>query len=155
MLILYVDREMYIEGITLHGGLPLLHNLLFTMNNRERLIATLQQYLIPSNIPLNEHDGVLGMNQQARSPPSKHRQMRNTPLPFRGDGEPDAPPLAWTMIWGGTYSDLYGWVVPDEIRRWGCVFWDGVRLERTGGADVLMRLWERRWDHDPRGHSNS
>ncbi|RMZ78575.1 hypothetical protein DV738_g3796, partial [Chaetothyriales sp. CBS 135597] len=58
------------------------------------------------------------------------------------------PPLAWTLIWHGTYSNLYGWYIPDEIRRWGYVMWDAARLERTGGKELLMRQWIEYWDED-------
>jgi hypothetical protein len=72
------------------------------------------------------------------------KQQRRDSLSFRGDAEWDAkgPPLAWTLIWGGTYSNLYGYYVQDVLRRWGYVMWDAVRLERTGAKDVLARQWE-------------
>ncbi len=74
------------------------------------------------------------------------KQERRDPLPFMGDGEPDAnglrPPLAWTLLWGGTYSNLYGYCVQDVIRRWGYVMWDAARLERRSAKEVLARQWE-------------
>lgn len=83
------------------------------------------------------------------------KELRRDPLPFKGDNESDAnglyPPLAWTLIWRGTYSNLYGYYVQDVIRRWGYVMWDAARLERTGAKEVLARQWEADWgDSDPR-----
>lgn len=84
------------------------------------------------------------------------KQERRDPLPFSGDGLLDVetgkfPPKAWTLVWGGTYSNLYGYYVHETIHRWGYVFWDAARLERTGAIEVLMRQWEEDWgDSDPR-----
>lgn len=77
------------------------------------------------------------------------------PLPFKGDGlrtwEEGGPPFAWTRIWGGTYSILFGYFLPVSIHRWGYVLWDAARLERTGASEVLMRQWKECWgDRDPR-----
>jgi hypothetical protein len=73
-------------------------------------------------------------------------------FPFRGDSdEPDMPPLAWTIMWYDTYSNLYGGYIPDELRRWGYVFWDAATLEVTGGKRVLNKHWEKPWEaSDPR-----
>ena len=152
MLTSYADRGVYLEGTTLQG-LPLLRTVLSKIKDRAHLVSTMQQHITTSYIPFNVLEGVLGETQQAlrrQSHASKHEQMQNAPFPFRGDGEPDAPSLAWTMIWDGTYSDLYGWYISDDLRRWGYVFWDGETLERTGGARVLMRQWKEYWDDDPR-----
>ena len=95
--------------------------------------------------------------QRRQEQPSNRdqKQQRRDPLPFQGDGEPEAdglgPPLAWTVMWQGTYSNLYGYYVQDVIRRWGYVMWDATRLERTGAKEVLRRQWEADWgDSDPR-----
>lgn len=71
------------------------------------------------------------------------------PCPFCGDNL-SAPPLAWTLIWGGTYSNLYDWYTGDELRQWAYVFWDGVRLRKYGGDDFLAKQWEQSWWEDPR-----
>ena len=79
-------------------------------------------------------------------------QDERAPLPFQGDcteGKAEAlPPLAWTMIWGGTYSNLYGCFIPDAMRRWGYVYWDAETLTRNGGEKVLMQQWELEWEGD-------
>jgi len=93
--------------------------------------------------------------RQERMSDRDRKQLRRDPLPFNGDDESDTdglhPPLAWTLLWGGTYSNLYGDYVQDVIRRWGYVMWDAWRLERTGAKELLMRQWEEDWgDSDPR-----
>ena len=80
------------------------------------------------------------------------KQDRRDPLPFVGDPEPDArpssscPPLAWTLVWKGTYSNLYGGYLEDEMRGWGYVMWDAARLETEGGAALLLKQWGTDWD---------
>jgi hypothetical protein len=84
------------------------------------------------------------------------KERRRDPMPFKGDNELDTngshPPLAWTLIWGGTYSNLYRYYIhPDVIRRWGYVMWDAARIEGTGAEELLARQWEDDWDDgDPR-----
>ncbi|KAK1761660.1 hypothetical protein QBC33DRAFT_502392 [Phialemonium atrogriseum] len=148
------DRSNYLEGITLRG-LSLLHTVLFKIKDHKHLVSTMQQHITSSYIPFNALEGVLGETQQAlrrRNHPSERDRMQEqrTPYPFRGDSEPDAPPLAWTIMWGNTYSNLYGWYIPEEMRRWGYVFWDAATLEGMGGRRVLNRQWEEYWDNDPR-----
>lgn len=61
------------------------------------------------------------------------------------------PPLAWTLIWEGTYSSLVGYFINDKLRKWGYVMWDAARLEKTGAKEVLKRQWESDWlGQDPR-----
>lgn len=102
-------------------------------------------------------EGTLGESEQhwRRSDhPSERDRMREerAAFPFRGDiDEPDAPPLAWTIIWYDTYSNLYGYYIPEEMRRWGYVFWDAATLEDNGGKRVLHKQWEEEYDAcDPR-----
>lgn len=81
-------------------------------------------------------------------------QLRREAFPFMGDSESSTgallPPLAWTLMWRGTYSNLYGYYVGDMMRRWGYIMWDAPRLERTGAKEVLARQWEDYWTNDPR-----
>jgi len=149
-----VERDNYLEGLTLRG-LPLLNMVLFKIKDHSHLVSTIQQHMVSSYIPFNAVEGVLGETQQAlqreRHPSERDRkQEHRAPFPFLGDGEPDMPPLAWTIIWNGTYSNLYGWYISDEMRRWGYVFWDAATLEGTVGREMLRRQWEEYWDDDPR-----
>lgn len=93
--------------------------------------------------------------RQERLSRREQKQQRRDPLPFTGDGDSETegprPPLAWTVMWSGTYSNLFGYCVQDVIRRWGYVIWDAARLERTGAKEVLARQYEEDWgDSDPR-----
>lgn len=117
-------------------------------------MATMQRSVKSSYIPLWGFEGVLGLGRQAgqrqTEPSARDALMASAaPLPFLGDGL-DGPPLAWTVIWGGTYSSLIGAYVSDEMRRWAYVFWDADRLEGHGGRGVLERQWGEFWPHDPR-----
>lgn len=86
------------------------------------------------------------------SEPDRKQEARD-PLPFEGDIE-TRPPLAWTVIWKGTFSNFYGYYMNDlgtSIRRWGYILWDAPRLQRLGAEDVLRRELEIHWDdYDPR-----
>lgn len=67
------------------------------------------------------------------------KEKRRDPLPFQGDNG-ELPPLAWTLIWQGIYSNRFGWAVEEKLdsRFWGYVMWDAMRLERTGAEDLLV-----------------
>jgi hypothetical protein len=71
-------------------------------------------------------------------------------LPFLGDKE-EGPPLAWVTIWRGTYSNTYGYLIPESFHTWGYVFWDAQRLAGSGGKQELQRVWSAEWGGaDPR-----
>lgn len=61
---------------------------------------------------------------------------------FRGDTEPNAGSVAWSIIWRNL-DDLIDLDVSDALREWGYVFWDATTLKDTGGMEVLEREWER------------
>lgn len=63
------------------------------------------------------------------------KENQRTPLPFQGDVE-DLPPLAWTLIWRGTYSGILG-CISDILRFGGCIMWDAARLEYTDAKELL------------------
>lgn len=151
-----MNRDHYLEGLTLCGGLPLLRTILVGIKNHAHLVSIIQQHMAPSYIPFNALEGLLGESEQelriTTHPAERDRlQAARAALEFAGDGEPDAPPLAWTMVWGGTYSSLYGHYIPDAMRRLGYVFWDEVRVRETGGDKVVERQWGEDWHgEDPR-----
>ncbi|KAI9167824.1 hypothetical protein HJFPF1_03963 [Paramyrothecium foliicola] len=151
------NRACFLEGTTLQG-LNLLHTVLFWKSGRERLVSVMQEHIRRSYIPMDEATGIFGETAQytrcnnERSERDVLQEVRS-PFPFRGDDDPRAPPLAWTLIWRGTYSNLYGCYIPDEMRRWGYVFWDAARLESTAGKEILEVQWaELNDDEDPRDH---
>lgn len=80
-------------------------------------------------------------------------QQERAPLPFRGDGDPAAPPLGWTLIWKDTYSNMFGCYTGDRLLQIGYVFWDAATLEDIGGRNakkLIIALRENEWREDPR-----
>lgn len=53
------------------------------------------------------------------------RQQRREPFPFRGDVEDDPdgmyPPLGWTLVWKGTYSNMFGYFISNQVHHWGYI----------------------------------
>jgi len=142
----------------LHGGLALLKTVLLDTtpedSDQDRLVATMQRSIASSYIPLDGLEGIFGeaVQRRRRQQTLSARDTlttRRAPLPFHGDYLA-GPPLAWTLLWGGTYSNLVGWYIPDELRRWAYVLWDADRLELQGGRGVLQSQWDECWEHDPR-----
>ena len=84
-------------------------------------------------------------------------QDRRDDMPFNGDRE-DLPPLAWVMIWRGTYSNMYGEYLDEDLRDWGYIMWDASRVMNSGKAASLDKLWIRtdrngdEYTRDPRDH---
>ncbi|RDL30361.1 uncharacterized protein BP5553_10239 [Venustampulla echinocandica] len=149
-------RSSLLKG-TISRGLELLYTVFFTVRDHAHLVSTMQEHITWPEGYFLEGDalGETAQLQRRQEWPSSRdqKEQRRDPLPFEGDNDRDAngPPLAWTLIWQGTYSNLYGHYVEDNIRRWGYVMWDAVRLERTGAKEVLARQWEADWgDGGPR-----
>lgn len=75
------------------------------------------------------------------------KQGLRAPLTFEGDrqsnGSRSSPPLAWTLVWGNTYSNIFGQYIPKSFQRWGWVMWDAARLEHTGAKELIMKQWEK------------
>lgn len=64
------------------------------------------------------------------------------PLPFSGDtAPPRGPPLAWTLLWGETYVNIYGGYVPQTLQASGWVMWDGDRLDSMGARELITDQW--------------
>ncbi|EIT82871.1 hypothetical protein AO1008_10942 [Aspergillus oryzae 100-8] len=151
-------RDSLLKG-TISRGLDLLHMVIFEIKDHTHLVTTMQQHISwpTGNFLEGEALGESAQFQRRQEHPSNRdlRQERRDPLPFQGDEVPDPngvhPPLAWTLIWRGSYSNLYGYYVQDIIRRWGYVMWHATRLDYTGAKELLARQWEADWgDTDPR-----
>ncbi|KAL2198834.1 hypothetical protein P885DRAFT_67974 [Corynascus similis CBS 632.67] len=145
------ERSNWLGG-TVMCGFELLHTILFKMKDRNHLVTTMQKSISSGG---ELFDGALSEGTQwARHDEQLSerdlKQQARDPLPFVGDLEPDShrscPPLAWTLVWKGTYSNLYGDYLEDEMRRWGYVMWDAARLEEEGGKALLLRQWGNDWD---------
>ena len=138
---------------TISRGLELLHAVCRTIKDHGHLVATMQANIChPSGHFLEDEalgDTTQYRRRQKRPCERDEKQRRQDPMPFKGDGEPNEhgprPPLAWVLMWGETYSNLYGYYVPDTIRRWGYVMWDAARLEQIGAKGVLLQQWDEAW----------
>lgn len=150
----------YKAGTALRGGLELLRVVLVYLKSggdRGTLLNIMQRNIVSFHDGfVDPHLGILydGRQRERREQaPSRKDELtyERAPLPFQGDCL-SGPPLAWTILWGGTYCNMIGGYIPDKLRQWGYVFWDADRLEDCGGTDVLRRQWEERWslDEDPR-----
>lgn len=127
--------------------------MLFKIQDHEHLVSVMQQNI---DLPFVHIDtqpgiGILGETVQwarySRNPTERdHLQKIRAELPFRGDGEPKSPPLAWTIIWNGTHSSLYGRCTSEDLRRCGYVLWDAATLESGGGLSLIKRLKGGIWD---------
>lgn len=146
------SRNNYLEG-TVSLGLGLLIDVLFKSKNHADLVSRMQdQIALPKGFSFPDILRVTVQSSRQEECPSDRdlKQKQRTPLPFQGDAE-DLPPLAWTLIWRGTYSSIFGWCISDILRFWGYIMWDAARLEYTGAKELLAQQWEGRWeDMDPR-----
>ncbi|PWY90594.1 hypothetical protein BO94DRAFT_623342 [Aspergillus sclerotioniger CBS 115572] len=141
---------------TISRGLRLLHTVFCNIRDHEHLVSTMQDRISWPAGSFLEHEA-LGQSAQTirrRQHPSPRdsKEERRDPLPFQGDRVDDVyPPLAWTLMWRGTYSNLFGYYMEDPIRSWGYVMWDAARLEQSGAKKVLKRQWTAEWrGDDPR-----
>lgn len=75
--------------------------------------------------------------------PRDEAQGARDPMKFGGDVvPPNGPPLAWVLLWGGIYANLYGEHTPSSLRDWGYVMWDERRWIEMGAKDLVSRQWE-------------
>ncbi|KAL1856415.1 hypothetical protein VTK73DRAFT_8290 [Phialemonium thermophilum] len=141
------DRTSYLEG-TVGRGLECLDEVFFAVHDHQRLVRALQDRIRPSCLGIGE--SVIGLPGQCsvrETSVSERDRMetRRVPLPFRGDAE-DArdglrPPLAWTLLWHDTYSNVYGDLIPARMRNGGYIFWDASRMRETGMDREALRLF--------------
>lgn len=162
ILYVYVG-VMYMKGI-ITRGLEFLQTIFFKAKDHSSLVSTMQQALTPmySDFIGGTYYGAFDCASQderrERAPSERDaKEKRRDPLPFQGDKafDPDGvyPPLAWTLLWNGSYSNMVGSFVGNALPYWGYVMWDSRRLRRTGAEDVLARQWRmRQWysNGDPR-----
>ncbi|KAL4906703.1 hypothetical protein BDW74DRAFT_177013 [Aspergillus multicolor] len=147
------DIHAYVPGMISHG-LPLLHTIFYRIENRANLVSTIEEHMRPppSGIFVEKEWGD-AMNDDAHFGRLSEglyirdlKQNRCDPLLFQGDRIPDStgthPPLAWILMWKGTYSNLFGGFIDDTFRRWGYVMWDAERIQSTGAEEVLKRQYQ-------------
>jgi hypothetical protein len=132
---------------TISHGLDLLYTVCCTVKGHEHLVSTMQMSAGYRRGFFLEDDALGDMTQDRRRRERlfdrDEKQPRGDPMPFRGDGETNErgprPPLAWTLMWSGNCSNVYGGYVPGNIRRWGYVMWDAARLGQTSAKDDLLQ----------------
>ncbi|XRM40256.1 hypothetical protein ABZX51_003576 [Aspergillus tubingensis] len=145
----------YLIG-TMTQGLERLQTIFFKVQEHSELVNIMEQTLVIwlENFLQGDVHGAFNWAAQSgrrvRAPSERDKkEERREPLPFRGDRVDGVyPPLAWTLLWKGTYSNMLGSYIPDEFQMWGYVMWDAARLERTGAKEVLARGWELMWGED-------
>ncbi|RAH58784.1 hypothetical protein BO85DRAFT_519604 [Aspergillus piperis CBS 112811] len=142
--------DCYMRGI-LTRGLGFLHKIMYEIQDHMEVVRIMENNLVMLWAEfLGGCRGALevGTRHDRRldypSAEDKREELRD-PLPFRGDivnnSDREYPPLAWTILWGGTYSNMIGDEGVSYISEWGYVMWDAARLERTGAKEVLARRW--------------
>ncbi|PWY85607.1 hypothetical protein BO83DRAFT_404860 [Aspergillus eucalypticola CBS 122712] len=142
---------------TITQGLERLYTIFFKVQEHSELVNIMEQTLVLWLEDFLEGDvhgaftHAAQSGRRVRAPSERDKkEERREPLPFRGDrvndySEGAYPPLAWTLLWKGTYSNMLGSYIPDEFHRWGYVMWDAARLERTGAKEVFARGWDLMW----------
>lgn len=64
-------------------------------------------------------------------------------MEFAGDTvPPDAPPMAWVLLWDGKYANVYDDFVPAGLKECGYVMWDARRLAEAGLEEAIFKQWE-------------
>ncbi|RAK93818.1 hypothetical protein BO79DRAFT_268238 [Aspergillus costaricaensis CBS 115574] len=159
--------DCYFRGV-LTRGLGFLHKILYEIQDHMEVDRIMENNLVILWAEfLGNYGGALGIDTRHNrrldypSAEDKREELRD-PLPFRGDivnnSDGEYPPLAWTILWGETYSNMLGGEGVSYIAEWGYVMWDAARLERTGAKEVLARRWRKRLrlslGEDPREYND-
>ncbi|KAI9778197.1 MAG: hypothetical protein M1839_008314 [Geoglossum umbratile] len=154
-------RDSLLEA-TISRGLNVLHMFFSGVSDHARHILVMQSQTTPSLLGFLENGAWSEITQcELRRRPllsdREQKQSRREPLPFTGDGDSETdgpcPPLAWTVLWGGSYSNLFGEFVNHLTHRWGYVMWDAAQLEQTGTKELLVQQRRRGWTGlDPRDY---
>ncbi|KAK7420369.1 hypothetical protein QQX98_002792 [Neonectria punicea] len=111
----------YMDG-TVSRGLKMTARLL-TIDSREKLVAKMERCLTHDanlDYPVKEALGTLAQSDRRDMSPNSNdeAEQRRDPIEFVGDDmRPDGPPLAWVLLWGGKYANIYGEYVPESLRR--------------------------------------
>ncbi|KAL2139007.1 hypothetical protein VTI28DRAFT_5912 [Corynascus sepedonium] len=136
----------YFNG-TVSRGLNLTVRLL-AVNDHDTLVSKMQRCLTRSHSSDDPIKGAIGsepqrMRRDAWLNVRDEAEQRKDPLKFTGDTvPPDGPPLAWVLLWGGTYANLYGEYIPSKLKQWGHVMWDERRWVELGAKSLVSKQWE-------------
>lgn len=152
-----VERTRLLKG-TISRGLKLLH-IVSQIHDHDTLVSVMDSEMVSLDIfigdgPMEALSQVTQSRLWGLQPQSPRNVLvrQRAPMPFRGDQEAEnAPSLGWVLLWGETYSNMFGGWTWQPLRRWGYVMWDAGRIEQTGPQKLLMQ-WrdEIRKNGDPR-----
>lgn len=147
---------MYLPGTLASGGIPLLELYLSSgSEDHERLVRAAQPHIRSGSLDF-EHCLFMYRDsyeeyRHENCPSERDLMTRDkVPFPFRGDGEFDAPPIAWTYVWRDTYCNLAAQIYSTDLFSWGYVFWDAKRMKRGGGMQLLDDMRQQMTSWDPR-----
>lgn len=77
------------------------------------------------------------------TPNAKDDAEGRDPLSFPGDTVPPrGPPLAWVLLWGGKYVNIFGEYVPGPLKAYGWVIWDERRLVDMRVGKLITNQWK-------------
>ena len=139
----------YMKG-TISRGLKMIVRLL-VINDHEELVTKMQRCLTRDqnlDAPMRDAFGSIAQNDRREMstnfPDARDAaEQRRDQMDFAGDAvPPDEPPIAWVLLWGGKYANIYGEYVPELLRRWGYVMWDESRWSDVGAKELVAKQWE-------------
>ena len=163
------DMEEFVIS-TLSRGLEHLHTAAFLIKSHAELIRemqkTMRKDLAHSFLGWWAHWDEAHWKRRINAPSAKDaREITRETFKFQGDKtiDPDGiyPPLAWTILWDETYSNVYGAIVhgirPESgLGHWGWVMWDAERVKRSCARAVIERFKGPDWgNQDPRDSMES
>ncbi|KAL6835548.1 hypothetical protein V8C40DRAFT_234572 [Trichoderma camerunense] len=143
------EYDDYMDG-TVSRGLKMAVRLL-NIGDHEKLVSKMQRCLTHDqnlDAPVRTAIGLAAQSdrrEMSTSFPNKRdeAEQRQDPIRFTGDTvPPNGPPLAWVLLWGGKYANIYGEYVPESLRRWGYVIWDKIRWDSMEAKELIARQWE-------------
>jgi hypothetical protein len=144
----YANSQSACEHLLLEGvvarGLDMLRRVCCPLVSREDLVSLVRQnFAVHAGFFLENDEDDQQMRHFLHPCERDEKQIRCDPMPFRGDGDFDEqgprPPLAWTLLWRGKYSNLISSHIPRAVRLWGYVMWDAARLEGTFAASEISK----------------
>ncbi|KAH6645873.1 hypothetical protein BKA67DRAFT_663752 [Truncatella angustata] len=146
---LEMEHDSYMDG-TVSRGLKMTARLL-GIDDHEKLVSEMQRCLThyrDLDAPVRSALGSEAQNDRREMSTNfpntrDEAEQRRDPINFIGDtAPPDGLPIAWVLLWGGKYANIYGEYVPQSVRRWGYVMWDERRWADMGAKDLVARQWE-------------
>ncbi|KAM0552658.1 hypothetical protein ACHAPJ_007755 [Fusarium lateritium] len=137
----YAENQWYRNGLNSLGLTVLLD--IYNAHDHLNLVETVSKYMVLLGenwiVETTDSFALQGRHKYWNSERDKAQDDRQE-MSFKGDRD-DLPPLAWVTIWKGTYSNIYGYCMPDSLRTWGYVMWGSGRLMDSGAMATLDQQW--------------